>query len=100
MTCEHLRFESDLNVGRIALEEGGPIAGYVVDCSIRCGDCHQEFEVCWTDPATPNVIPLSLSLQNKRPWVSGMGTIMGWCIRPVEPPEPWQHPNVNYMGSA
>lgn len=100
MTCEHLNFASELNVGRITLEEGGPVKAFIADCSIICADCGQQFEVCWDEPADPNTIPLSIELQKRRPWVSGLGTIMGWCLKPLEPPKPWDHPTVNYTGSA
>jgi len=100
MSCDHPQFLADINVGRITQEEGGPVVAFIADASVECAVCGQQFEVCWDEPADPTIIPLSIELQQRRPWVSGLGRIMGWCLRPVSEREPWQGGNVDYSGSA
>lgn len=44
MPCEHKEFKAMVRVGRLSLEEGGPITHYQADINIECADCGLPFE--------------------------------------------------------
>lgn len=44
MTCEHVNFKANVSVGRLSLEDGGPITHYSADVTIECAECGEPFE--------------------------------------------------------
>jgi hypothetical protein len=96
--CDHLHFAAEVNVGRVLQGDAGPVLGIIADVSIVCADCGHPFVVKWTEPAYPDTIPLDIAGQNKRPWVSGMGQIMGFALEAQSEQEPWKRGNVPGSG--
>lgn len=44
MTCKHEAFNALTRVGRIRLEDGGPIVYYTIELVVFCAQCKQRFE--------------------------------------------------------
>lgn len=44
MTCEHMNFESSVNVCRLSDADGGHIKGYSAEITIRCAECKTEMQ--------------------------------------------------------
>lgn len=42
-SCEHLKFQSQVRVGRLTDVENGPVTGYTADVRIQCVDCGVQF---------------------------------------------------------
>lgn len=41
--CQHETFRCDCKVGRLTEEEGGPVTSWVLEVSVSCVNCGQEF---------------------------------------------------------
>jgi hypothetical protein len=73
MSCEHLRFNANVEVNRLQNEESGPIVGYQADVRVHCTDCGTPFQ--W--------IGLASGLMPGRPTVSMDMTELRAPIVPV-----------------
>jgi hypothetical protein len=41
MACEHEHFKAQVDVNRITVAEGGPVAGFYADVRVCCNDCDE-----------------------------------------------------------
>lgn len=91
MSCEHENFEVQAMVNRIMMPEEEPMA-FTVDVQVWCKDCRRPFKFCWTVPAQPDLVPVSIKTMKLRPWLSFGEGSFGITIRPQEDDDPLQLP--------
>lgn len=87
MSCKHLDLRVSAAVNRITREgdpDGEPLA-VVAEFNVFCAHCRMPFKFNWDITADPQLLPLDLSLMNKRPWITPFKETL--CATVVEHPE-------------
>ena len=88
--CKHINLLVNANVARVIKEEDNhlpegeaAVQAFVLELNVWCSECKTPFSFEWTEAADPTVVPLSLSLMKKRPWVSFMKEQLGVVVKPM-----------------